>query len=224
MSEPEFAGRRRRKAVSRELRWVKGISRFDHQTVIVGVVSGEVQPAREPCLSGEIEPAGSSDVGIEKISKATGRDWKSKVAEVVGGGAERKSDNVVEAAGKVFGCQADMVVEQFLFDACGPSLAGFRFQRRVAKVAKVVAEDLVEARLFDALAVENAEHRVAAHALPIKKNERGSGAGNDARAEIGVGFGAASEIQRNARMRAIAKVQIAGLIVAARMRDAVDGV
>src|SRR3984957_18333955 len=182
------------KVVAGEFSWVKGIGGFDYQTVVISVVSRQVQPAGKPSLSSEIESAGSSDVGIEKISKAAGHDGKRQVAEVVGGGAERKSNNVIEAAREVFGGQADTVAKQFLVEARGPSLAGFRFQRRVTEVAEVVAEDLVEAGLLDAFGVEDAEQSVTADALAVKKNERCSGAWNDARAEIGVGFGAASEV------------------------------
>ena len=114
---------------------------------------------------------------------------------------EFKTDDVVKAAGEVFGSQADMVAEQFLFDADGPSLCWLRVSETDCRESRqrLVAVDLVEAWLLDALAVENPEEGIAAHAFAVQKNQRGSRAGNDAGAKIGVGFGAASEIQRSAR-------------------------
>src|SRR6266481_5251144 len=46
---------------------------------------------------------------------------------------------------------------------------------------------------------------------------------NDARAEIGVGFGAPAKIERNAGIRAVAEIQKAGLIVAASVGDVERG-
>src|SRR5258708_37782024 len=86
-------------------------------------------------------------------------------------------------------------------------------------MAEIVAEDLVEARLLDPLDVENAIQGVSPNSIAVAQDQRCSGARNNARAEIDVGFGAAAGIEREARMRTIAESQKAGLIVAASVAD-----
>src|SRR6266853_1085359 len=121
--------------------------------------------------------------------------------------------------GDVCAASSGAVGEELLFDAGGPSFAGFRLQRRVAEVAEIVAKDLVEARLLDALAVENAVEGIAPNSLAITQSQGCSGARNNPRSEIGVGFGATPKIERKARKRPVAEIQEAGLIVAASVAD-----
>ena len=71
--------------------------------------------------------------------------------------AKSEADDVVEAAGEIFGGDVGAIVGEFLLDADGPGLAGFGLEIRIAEVAELVIEDLIEARLLDALTVENAE-------------------------------------------------------------------
>src|SRR6267143_779895 len=210
------------KAVPRNFRWVKGIRRLNHRTVVVGVIPRQIQPARKPGFSGEIDSSRAGTVGIEIISKERGCARNGDIAGCEGR-AEGKTDDVVEVAGKVFGGQADAIVEQLLLDAGGPGLAGLGFQRWVAEVAEVVAVNLVETRLLDALPVENAIQRVAPKSLAVAQDQGCSNARNDARAEIGVGFGTPAEIERNAGMGAVAEIQKAALIVAASVGDVERG-
>ncbi len=135
-------------------------------------------------LDGDVCAASSGAVGVEEETKA-GRSARNGDAATVcrrcDGSAERKTNDVIEAAGEVFGGETDPVGEELLFDAGGPSLAGFRLQRRVAEVAEIVAKDLVEARLLDALAVENAVEGIAPNSLAITQSQGCSGARHNPR-------------------------------------------
>src|SRR2546430_16906383 len=75
------------------------------------------------------------------------------------------------------------IVQKFLVDASSPSLAFFRFQRRITEVAEVVAIDLVEAWLLDALTVEDPVQRVAPKSLSVTQDQGCSGPWNNARSE-----------------------------------------
>ena len=156
----------------------KAIGRFEHQAVVVRVISREIQPAGESCCAGEIEPVCASEVGVEVVAKIRTGARESEAAAIGVGvrvagivRAEFKADDVVKAAGEIFGGEADAIAEEFLIEADGPGFAGFGFQRRIAEVAEVVAVDLVEARLLDAFGVEGAEESIAAECL-CRRGER----------------------------------------------------
>src|SRR5258708_14347110 len=205
--------------VSGKLRKIESVGGGEDAAVVIGVVSRQIQPAPKSGFPCEVDSSGASEVGVEKISEVRRRAWKFEVAVVVEECAELKADDVVEAAGKIFRGQTESVGEEFLLDAGGPRFAGFRFERWIAEIAEIVAEDLVEARLLDSLAVENAIQRIAPKSLAVAQNKGCSCARSNARAEIGIGFGAAAESERKARMRAVAEIQKAGLIGAARVAD-----
>ena len=78
---------------------------------------------------------------------------------------------------------------------------------------------MVEAWLLDALTVEDPVQRVAPKSLSVTQDQGCSGPWNNARAKIGIGFGAPAEIQRNAAMRPVAEIQKSRLIVPASVRD-----
>src|SRR5271170_1438971 len=55
--------------VARRFRHVKGIGRLEYPAVVVGVISGSIQPAGEPRYSFEIESASAGTVGVEIVAE-----------------------------------------------------------------------------------------------------------------------------------------------------------
>src|SRR5690242_5399782 len=137
--------------VAGKLGRIESVRRLQDARIVERVVSGQVQPARQACLTGKVDSAGAGEVRIEEKAEARRSAGDSDAASVCGGGngsAKRKADDVVETARKIFAGEAEAIRKKPLLDAGCPRLAGLRFERRIAEVAKVVAVDLVEPRLL----------------------------------------------------------------------------
>src|SRR5258708_1398309 len=175
-----------------------------------------------PRLRRDVRSASARTVGIEKVSEAGRRTGNNQSTRVAGcrrlqRKAKRKADDVVKAAGKILAAQRDAIVPKLLLDADAPGLARFRLERRIAKVAEFIVVQLIESRLLDSLSVKRAQPRLAPEAPPLQQHQRRAGARHHSRAKVSIGFGTCAEAQRRSRMRCVAKIEIAALIVAADM-------
>src|SRR5262249_5771281 len=94
-----------------------------------------------------------------------------------------KAHNVVKVVCKILHTEFRVVLPEFLFYSHGPSLARFRLQRRIPGEAGKSTVCLIESRLFDPFAVENAESRLAPEVSALQKRQRSSYARHHARSK-----------------------------------------
>src|SRR5215469_16637926 len=203
-------------AVEENERQYGGIKEMNFRVEVVENLLGSQY--RSASFGGNMGATGARQVGIEVGAVAEGATRRRRDRARPTWGTEREADDVVEAVRIVVGSELDAVVCELLVDAGAPGLAGFGLQGRIPRVAGIGPVRLIEARLFDALAVENAVKGIAPEPASVAQDEGGSYARDDARAETRVGFGAPAEIERSARMRKKTEVQVAALVVAADVR------
>src|SRR5216684_4568338 len=82
---------------------------------------------------------------------------------------------------------------------------------------RISAKSLVEPRLFDALAIKGAITRFPPESLTVVQHKGTAGTGDYAGAKAGVRLGTNAEVERQARDGGIAEIEIAALVVAAKM-------
>src|SRR5260370_12408748 len=129
----------------------------------------------------------------------------------------READDVVKTIVEIIGRELQAVRSKFLIKPGAPAFAGFGLEIGIAGKARIRAEGLIEARFLDALSVEDPVAGVTPKTMAVAEEERATRTRNDARAKILVRFRANAKIKREARERRKAEVQVAPLIVAAKM-------
>ncbi len=221
VSEPEFTGRRK-KMIPRQFRGVKGVGRLQDSRVVVGIISRQIKPAVESRFARQVDPSCQRAIGIEEIPKTRRRPRNGEIAAVHGrvgrvSKTEGETDDIVKAAVEILSGQAHAIIQQFLLQASRPVLAGLRFQQWISEVAKVVAQSLVEARLFNPLSVKGARNGIAENTGAVTQHHRAAGPRNHPGSKIGVGFGACAEVQCQPSKWTVAKIQIPALVVSAGM-------
>src|SRR5882762_1438869 len=205
-----------RQAIARKLGEIERIGGDLNQAVVIGVVTCKTQPACDAGFTGQIDAAGAGAIGVEVITEG-GNAGDRQIAEIIERIAERETDHVVEPAGEIFERDCGTIVGKLLFDAGGPGLAGFRLEFRIAEVAELVVEELIETRLLNTLAIEKAKASFAPETAALQQRQGGTGAWDEASTEVSVGFGACAKLQRSAGMWRIAEIEKSSLIVAADM-------
>src|SRR2546430_16242385 len=108
-----------------------------------------------------------------------------------------------------------MLASDFLLDSRGPRFAGLGFQRWIAGIADVESNGLLEARFFDSFAVVQTKARLAPEIPALQQSHGSSDSWHNPRAETSVRFRSAAKTESHSRMRGIAEIEKATLIVAA---------
>src|SRR5260370_14400993 len=200
-------GRRAYEAVARNQRWVGGMGGLENPGVVERVIARNAEPAQRPGLDGEICSACSRQIRVKARyeSAAAGAWWRRDDSE---------ADDVVEAVLKIFSRNLNMVGGKLLVHACVPSAAALGPQRRIARVAGICSESLIESRLLDSLAVKCPNAGIAPEALAVTHGKRRAKPRNDARSEVVISLGTRTKIEDHSLQRQPTKIQIAPVIVA----------
>src|SRR5712692_3178376 len=206
--------------IAGDFRGVERVGRDENAAVVIRVVPREHEPASRAGFHGNICSSCASEIGVEEVAPERGAAGRLRNRAWAERRARGETNDVVEAAGKIVGGDFDAIAGKFLLDAGVPGLAGFGLERGIAREARAEAGVLVEAGLNDAFAVKEAITRVAPESAAVAQSQGSADAGHDAGAEGAIGFGARAEIQRDTRMGQIAKIEIAALIVAAKVSNA----
>src|SRR6267154_210937 len=216
-------GRPADQAAARLLRGVECVWRADDQTIDVGIVAHYHQPMKGTDFRGDVCSPSAGAIGVKEISKTGRRVGEADPACVGSRRAEGEADDIVEAIREVLPGNFDLLVGQLLLDAGAPIFTGFGLERGIPEIAKLVVIKLVETRLLDALSVEDAITCISPKSFSVAQGDGRTDTRDDTRAEIGVGFGACTEIQGHARTGQVLEVQESTLIVAANVSDIQGG-
>ena len=189
-----------------ESRIGEGIGRLEDARVIVRVVAPNREPAEGTRFQREVDAAGASKIGVEKIARA---EWAAR-----SDGARSKTDHIAKAIREVIGGKTQLVGIEELLEADIIRAATLGAQRGVARIAGIGGKRLLETRFLDALAIGGAQASVSPKAFAVAQRQDSSGTRHDSRAETTIGFGAHAGVQRDAAVGLIAGVKKAGLVVA----------
>src|SRR5258708_14897543 len=200
--------------IPRHLRGIKeGILRFKKSRIVEGIASADKDSVAEARLPGKIHAAGSRQVGVE-VPAAEIRVGLQEIA---------KADDVLKPIIGIVRREFDAAVVELLFETDIPGFAGLRFQGRISRKARIGTKRLVEAWLLDAFAIKRTQPGFSPEAAALQESERCTDTGDHASAEISVGLRPCDEVQRSARMRRIAEIEKATLVVAPQMRTDKSG-
>ncbi len=212
-AQPEVAGVHgtAKKMIAGLLDGRGGDDGLEHAGVIVGIVTFQHEPVIEVGFAGPIHAAGARKIGVEvEHFMAAEADGVRR--------ADRLVDQIAKLAGEVAGGNAETIPTDKLVDTDVERAAAFRAKRGIAGVAWIGCEGFENGGFLDALAVGNSGAGVSPEILGTAKSVNSSHARYNARAEIGVGFGASSGAEREARERLPMSVQEAGLVIATRVQ------
>src|SRR5262249_48961015 len=103
------------------------------------------------------------------------------------------------------------------FDSRRPRFARLGFERRITWITDVESDRLFETRLLDSLAVIESQPSFTPEASSLEQCQRSARSRHNAGTEAAVRFNSAAKAQRHPRMRRIAEIQKAALVVPARV-------